>query len=531
MTRDIQRNLDFMKEYEQENSRRGFSIDQGPSGTKRVPDVHGLFESNETNVLSSNEDNNEIISKNVHESAVEVNGSSSEPSFLRSKDTIEISFLEDQGEVKDSDDKLFLSLVSGGPASNFLSDAVHSEKSPKESDNSECIWEEAVVEEKTGTPKEDEKDGLSSLVQRGSNEEDEVDWKEALCHTTKVASDSPLQPIKVSRGLLEEEHLIEEAIRRSLEDLERQNSAADNLNLGTSSRIQSDNQSSLGFDSNDLEPFESGGKTCDSLETHSTRNMSYFIECGTSKGINIDEQGVMLDTEQAYADAQGDQQVILLANADRVDFLHATDSQSSLENISEKFQNVDISHTNNAVHAGPADCKLTWKRQSEDTKKYAGSDSGLEVPAETNGKLSYMTKSNMPEYVVSETHSSQNWDSIQPSGRINDNNYLKKNIVMDEVVVNTDLRREKSIVEDADLSRPIVGNIETEYHIDDHSEVSEAGLEEEISLLRQEQLNLGDEQRKLERNAESVSSEMFVECQVCSSFICNIFELFCFFPL
>ncbi|XP_020092237.1 DNA repair protein UVH3 isoform X2 [Ananas comosus] len=466
MTRDIQRNLDFMKEYEQENSRRGFSIDQGPSGTKRVPDVHGLFESNETNVLSSNEDNNEIISKNVHESAVEVNGSSSEPSFLRSKDTIEISFLEDQGEVKDSDDKLFLSLVSGGPASNFLSDAVHSEKSPKESDNSECIWEEAVVEEKTGTPKEDEKDGLSSLVQRGSNEEDEVDWKEALCHTTKVASDSPLQPIKVSRGLLEEEHLIEEAIRRSLEDLERQNSAADNLNLGTSSRIQSDNQSSLGFDSNDLEPFESGGKTCDSLETHSTRNMSYFIECGTSKGINIDEQDVMLDTEQAYADAQG-----------------------------------------------PADCKLTWKHQSEDTKKYAGSDSGLEVPAETNGKLSYMTKSNMPEYVVSETHSSQNWDSIQPSGRINDNNYLKKNIVMDEVVVNTDLRREKSIVEDADLSRPIVGNIETEYHIDDHSEVSEAGLEEEISLLRQEQLNLGDEQRKLERNAESVSSEMFVECQ------------------
>ncbi|XP_041008430.1 DNA repair protein UVH3 isoform X5 [Juglans microcarpa x Juglans regia] len=45
------------------------------------------------------------------------------------------------------------------------------------------------------------------------------------------------------------------------------------------------------------------------------------------------------------------------------------------------------------------------------------------------------------------------------------------------------------------------------------AEVIEGTLAEEIQILGQEYLSLGDEQRKLERNAESVSSEMFAECQ------------------
>jgi hypothetical protein len=39
-------------------------------------------------------------------------------------------------------------------------------------------------------------------------------------------------------------------------------------------------------------------------------------------------------------------------------------------------------------------------------------------------------------------------------------------------------------------------------------------LDKELSLLRQEQINLGNERRKLQSHAESVSSEMFAECQV-----------------
>lgn len=45
-------------------------------------------------------------------------------------------------------------------------------------------------------------------------------------------------------------------------------------------------------------------------------------------------------------------------------------------------------------------------------------------------------------------------------------------------------------------------------------EVTEASLEEEMLILGEEERELGNERRNLERNAESVSSEMFAECQV-----------------
>ncbi|KAK4393025.1 DNA repair protein UVH3 [Sesamum angolense] len=48
---------------------------------------------------------------------------------------------------------------------------------------------------------------------------------------------------------------------------------------------------------------------------------------------------------------------------------------------------------------------------------------------------------------------------------------------------------------------------------DKEQEIMEAHLEEEMLFLGKEREVLGSEQRKLERNAESVSSEMFAECQ------------------
>jgi DNA excision repair protein ERCC-5 len=49
---------------------------------------------------------------------------------------------------------------------------------------------------------------------------------------------------------------------------------------------------------------------------------------------------------------------------------------------------------------------------------------------------------------------------------------------------------------------------------DDKYGISATYLDEELSRLRQEQIDLGHERRKLESHAESVSSEMFAECQV-----------------
>lgn len=49
--------------------------------------------------------------------------------------------------------------------------------------------------------------------------------------------------------------------------------------------------------------------------------------------------------------------------------------------------------------------------------------------------------------------------------------------------------------------------------------ITEASLEKEMLILGEEFKELGYKQRKLERNAESVSSEMFAECQVCNHFL------------
>lgn len=75
------------------------------------------------------------------------------------------------------------------------------------------------------------------------------------------------------------------------------------------------------------------------------------------------------------------------------------------------------------------------------------------------------------------------------------------------------------LLEENDAQKPaveVISNAEIEFTEDE--------LTNRISILEQERLNLGDEQKRLERNAESVSSEMFAECQVCVVFSHHISE-------
>lgn len=80
-------------------------------------------------------------------------------------------------------------------------------------------------------------------------------------------------------------------------------------------------------------------------------------------------------------------------------------------------------------------------------------------------------------------------------------NHFKQNLPVDKC--NSDLLLEK------DAKKPAVEEISNA-----EIEITEDELTNRISVLEQERLNLGDEQKRLERNAESVSSEMFAECQV-----------------
>lgn len=68
-----------------------------------------------------------------------------------------------------------------------------------------------------------------------------------------------------------------------------------------------------------------------------------------------------------------------------------------------------------------------------------------------------------------------------------------------------------------DFSTEKQGLMRDQLFVDDNKEheIMEDHLAEEMLFLGEEREELGSEQRRLERNAESVSSEMFAECQVC----------------
>lgn len=83
-------------------------------------------------------------------------------------------------------------------------------------------------------------------------------------------------------------------------------------------------------------------------------------------------------------------------------------------------------------------------------------------------------------------------------------NHLKQNLPVDK-------HSHDLLLDEKDAKIPIVEKTSS-------AEITEDELMNRISVLEQERLNLGDEQKRLERNAESVNSEMFAECQVCGLF-------------
>lgn len=107
-------------------------------------------------------------------------------------------------------------------------------------------------------------------------------------------------------------------------------------------------------------------------------------------------------------------------------------------------------------------------------------------------------------------HSSETTGLGKPSGR--------------DSIKDTDTTQEVAVEEDRDyLPMKYADPFHTSASLDGKKQIgiTEASLEEEILILGEEEQDLGDERRKLERNAESVSSEMFAECQVCYYILCS----------
>lgn len=272
MTRDIQRNLDFMKEFEKEQGIATENASNLPTvGGSEVEDV---AHSQNGAQLSRNSDLNADRIACVNNRDKEIS--------LSTGCAIEISFEKnDNHEDVANDDDLFARLVAGDPLMDFsvsnssskkpcsdsISEFEHEEggdllgndikvdSNPLEADggtdeDNELEWEEGgdfcsdvkvdkplvpdsvinhegeLERDRGGTLGNDIKVDSKFLVGNGGMiDESGIEWKEGYSDIQEDASICPAECRKISsKGDLEEEADVQEAIRQSLLDLDDQNS-------------------------------------------------------------------------------------------------------------------------------------------------------------------------------------------------------------------------------------------------------------------------------------------------------------------
>jgi DNA excision repair protein ERCC-5 len=90
----------------------------------------------------------------------------------------------------------------------------------------------------------------------------------------------------------------------------------------------------------------------------------------------------------------------------------------------------------------------------------------------------------------------------------------QKDLLIDEPLAATVEQKENATQGDLKFATSEIDYTQICDNDDDNHTISASYVDAELSRLRQEQIDLGHERRKLESHAESVSSEMFAECQV-----------------
>ncbi|KAL2500025.1 DNA repair protein UVH3 [Abeliophyllum distichum] len=206
MTRDLQRNLDLIKEIEQEKVDANQENTETATGRNLV-DVLG-DSSNGTQLQKGDDKNNDGMNDETGEPAV------------KSGTSMEITF-EDIGEhgCGDDDGDLFNRLVGEDPVMNFSIDNSVSVKQSLYS-TSDCEID-GVIQERGNVLSNDIKVvNEPSQIEGGMSDEDEVEWEEGSLDIPEKASLCLDKSQKTfTKGSLEEEAEFQEAIRRSLEDM------------------------------------------------------------------------------------------------------------------------------------------------------------------------------------------------------------------------------------------------------------------------------------------------------------------------
>ncbi|KAF5183514.1 Flap endonuclease [Thalictrum thalictroides] len=530
MTRDLQRNLDLMKEIEQEkedddSGNREAIFNKIVLGDPKTFCVnnHNLEALNEGNIVYSTF-NDDLLSEN--------------PLVREKKTAMNISFFEDEivsNNIDDEDD-IFGQLVAG--SSVALSPGKTDFSGKHQSDGeSDCSWEEGTVDEKgVSSSNNIEVGSRISFGKENSTDENEVDWEEVVCDVNKAIIDNEAASFSskfeeesqlsmekeninnenevaweevvcdvskaTSRGSLQEEADMAEAIKRSLKDFTSETVKQQLICDLTKEKLE---VGSLNFlvendDSPSQTPYMAVAG-CKNLDNVVVNSNSQIIESPKRQVPSFAQMESGKDEKVKLMHKSSEQNLLpeLAALSEMTRECDETPCSDFLAPVEPKDVHLFADQVLDSSSEGWKEIGLVGSNCSSEITSHVSAavmgDTNMSVAHENDA----VAASKCHSYEISETVNSLEEPLTK---ELASSAYIKQNLVA-----------EKNLGYTVEELRHTEDNCPIENNMEVPIEVSEASLDEEMLHLRQERIDLADEQRKLERNAESVSSEMFAECQ------------------
>ncbi|XVF60355.1 hypothetical protein PTKIN_Ptkin08bG0038400 [Pterospermum kingtungense] len=525
MTRDLQRNLDLMKEIEQERtkSNKGVNVKSVSDGD-RVGSSKSLSGENQF-VETSHDGNSE---------SVNLNKSNQQPAF-KDETCLEITFVDDGSNkfLDDDDDDIFACLAADDPVTLPSPEDKPSIRQALDSDL-DCEWVEGTTEGNwDGVVHGMNAESNPSNKESNISDESEVEWEEEPSDAPRSSS-GPVESGRMpSKGYLEEEADLQEAIRRSLIDVgveksnyfpsedEKSKNLGENMDEGFGSPHEKSNIHGSSFPGDNVnqqnKSCENSGRVqklygVDELSISETFNsperLSPLAHSSNKNRKILNKPFERSDGPDSEQSRQNESTVLVTTSGKKAHFpagkhLDSSNEVKGLSTISNSWVK-DRPGSLDVVGDLPGAILVDKKNDSEGEESILVSDKKSNNEAEL-----YIT--------VQDKKNDFEDKSLHQSIEVVDSSIPPMQSSVDKAISHIQIEQELAgdrTYENCFNETVQVSDMST-VNGDDSMEVefTEASLDEELLILGQECMNLGDEQRKLERNAESVSSEMFAECQ------------------
>ncbi|KAJ3676310.1 hypothetical protein LUZ60_003722 [Juncus effusus] len=472
MTRDIQRNLDFMREFEeQERDRNPNQGNVGEVSNEKSLEISFLEGENEEidEVFLNLVGEREIVESDESESIWEEG--------LVEKEGNEISDKMENDVLMEGN-----GILGGGvEEGNEKGNEMLMEGNNNEGDEiDEIDWEEGLVEAKEGNEISDkmENDVLmeeNDILKEGFEERNEKGSETLVRENDNENCEIVSSSRKISKGSLEEEAFVQEAIRRSLGEGFEENNERENEILVR----ENDNN-----DEGDEINWEDGDCQIISLSKNERESKEVLEE------EDLIQEAIKRSLDESFEEKNEEEYEILIVENNNEGKSKGVLEEEDLINVQEKNE------------------KLTMENKNEGKSKRVLEEDELMQEAIKRSLEDFERQKHAIKPTKSintkEAHHEQN---------INNQSSDKLQEIAEHPILDKPNPVKDTSADVASLSELTSADVALQDNYLLPNDFNEANLEEEISILKQEQINLGDQRRKLESHAESVSSEMFAECQ------------------